>query len=73
MAKPKHRTKAGKAIRKQLEVDVLCNLGSSRYYAFTISCLIRRYWKSREIAPYIPRNFPIWVIIPKLDFLKVMI
>lgn len=42
----------GKAIRKQLEVDFVCNLGSSRYYIQSAYSLPDEAKRIQEIRPF---------------------
>ena len=42
----------GKAIRKQLEVDFVCNLGSSRYYIQSAYSLPDEATRAQEIRPF---------------------
>lgn len=42
----------GKAIRKQLEVDFVCNLGSSRYYVQSAYSLPDEAKRAQEIRPF---------------------
>ncbi len=46
------RDKAGKVIRKQLEVDFVCNSGSSRYYIQSAYSLPDEAKRMQEIRPY---------------------
>ncbi len=46
------RDKSGKVIRKQLEVDFVCNLGSSRYYIQSAYSLPDEAKKLQEIRPF---------------------
>ncbi len=46
------RDKSGKVIRKQLEVDFVCNLGSSRYYIQSAYSLPDETKKLQEIRPF---------------------
>ncbi len=46
------RDKSGKVIRKQLEVDFVCNLGSSRYYIQSAYSLPDEEKKLQEIRPF---------------------
>ncbi len=46
------RDKSGKVIRKQLEVDFVCNLGSSRYYIQSAYSLPNEAKKLQEIRPF---------------------
>ena len=42
----------GKAVRKQLEVDFVCNLGSSRYYIQSAYSLPDENKRTQEIRPF---------------------
>lgn len=42
----------GKVIRKQLEVDFVCNLGSSRYYIQSAYSLPDEEKRTQEIRPF---------------------
>lgn len=46
------RNQEGKAIRKQLEVDFVCNLGSSRYYIQSTYSLPDEAKRMQEIRPF---------------------
>ena len=46
------RNQEGKVIRKQLEVDFVCNLGSSRYYIQSVSSLPNETKRTQEIGPF---------------------
>lgn len=46
------RNKDGKIIRKQIEVDFVCNLGSSRYYIQSAYSLPDEEKRSQEIRPF---------------------
>ena len=46
------KNRAGKAVRKQLEVDFVCNLGSSRYYIQSAYSLPDEAKRSQEIRPF---------------------
>lgn len=46
------KNKEGKAVRKQLEVDFVCNLGSSRYYIQSAYSLTEEEKRSQEIRPF---------------------
>lgn len=46
------RNEAGKVIRKQLEVDFVCNLGSSRYYIQSAYSLPDEIKRSQETRPF---------------------
>ena len=46
------RNQEGKAIRKQLEVDFVCNLGSSRYYIQSAYSLPDEAKRTQEIRPF---------------------
>lgn len=42
----------GNVIRKQLEVDFVCNLGSSRYYIQSVYSLPDEAKRTQEIRPF---------------------
>ncbi len=46
------RDQDGKVIRKQLEVDFVCNLGSSRYYIQSAYSLPDEAKRTQEIRPF---------------------
>ena len=46
------RNEEGKVIRKQLEVDFVCNLGSSRYYIQSAYSLPEEIKRAQEIRPF---------------------
>ena len=46
------RNEEGKVIRKQLEVDFVCNLGSSRYYIQSAYSLPNEIKRAQEIRPF---------------------
>lgn len=46
------RDQIGKVIRKQLEVDFVCNLGSSRYYIQSAYSLPDEVKRTQEIRPF---------------------
>ena len=46
------RNQEGKVIRKQLEVDFVCNLGSSRYYIQSAYSLPDETKRIQEIRPF---------------------
>ena len=46
------RNQEGKAIRKQLEVDFVCNLGSARYYIQSAYSLPDEVKRTQEIRPF---------------------
>ena len=46
------RNQEGKVIRKQLEVDFVCNLGSSRYYIQSAYSLPDEAKRTQEIRPF---------------------
>ena len=46
------KDKAGKVTRKQLEVDFVCNLGSSRYYIQSAYSLPDEEKRTQEIRPF---------------------
>lgn len=46
------KDKEGKVSRKQLEVDFVCNLGSSRYYIQSVSSLPNETKRTQEIRPF---------------------
>lgn len=46
------KDKEGKVSRKQLEVDFVCNLGSSRYYIQSVSSLPNETKRTQEIGPF---------------------
>lgn len=46
------RDQEGKVIRKQLEVDFVCNLGSSRYYIQSAYSLPNEAKRTQEIRPF---------------------
>ena len=46
------RNQEGKVIRKQLEVDFVCNLGSSRYYIQSAYSLPDETKRTQEIRPF---------------------
>lgn len=46
------KNEEGKVIRKQLEVDFVCNLGSSRYYIQSAYSLPDEVKRSQEIRPF---------------------
>jgi len=46
------KDKGGKVIRKQLEVDFVCNLGSSRYYIQSAYSLPDEAKRTQEIRPF---------------------
>lgn len=46
------KDKEGKVSRKQLEVDFVCNLGSSRYYIQSVSSLPNEAKRTQEIRPF---------------------
>ena len=46
------RDKNGKVIRKQLEVDFVCNLGSSRYYIQSAYSRPDETKRTQEIKPF---------------------
>ena len=46
------KDKDGKVIRKQLEVDFVCNLGSSRYYIQSAYSLPDEEKRTQEIRPF---------------------
>lgn len=46
------RNEEGKVIRKQLEVDFVCNLGSSRYYIQSAYSLPDEIKRAQEIRPF---------------------
>ena len=46
------RNQEGKVIRKQLEVDFVCNLGSSRYYIQSAYSLPNEAKRTQEIRPF---------------------
>ena len=46
------KDKAGKVTRKQLEVDFVCNLGSSRYYIQSAYSLPDEAKRTQEIRPF---------------------
>lgn len=46
------RDENGKSVRKQLEVDFVCNLGSKRYYIQSAYSLPDAEKKAQEIRPF---------------------
>ena len=46
------KDKSGKVIRKQLEVDFVCNLGSARYYIQSAYSLPDEAKRIQEIRPF---------------------
>lgn len=46
------KDKDGKAIRKQLEIDFVCNLGSSRYYIQSAYSLPDETKRAQEVRPF---------------------
>ena len=46
------RNQEGKVVRKQLEVDFVCNLGSSRYYIQSAYSLPDEAKRTQEIRPF---------------------
>lgn len=46
------KNQEGKIVRKQLEVDFVCNLGSSRYYIQSASSLPDETKRTQEIRPF---------------------
>ena len=46
------RDQNGKMIRKQLEIDFVCNLGSSRYYIQSAYSLPDEAKRTQEIRPF---------------------
>lgn len=46
------RNQEGKVIRKQLEVDFVCNLGSSRYYIQSAYSLPDEAKRTQKIRPF---------------------
>lgn len=46
------RNQEGKVVRKQLEVDFICNLGSKRYYIQSIYSIPDKEKRSQEIRPF---------------------
>ena len=46
------RDKNGKVIRRQLEIDFVCNLGSSRYYIQSAYSLPDEAKRSQETRPF---------------------
>ena len=46
------KDKEGKRVRKQLEVDFVCNLGSSRYYIQSAYSLPDEAKRTQEIRPF---------------------
>lgn len=46
------KDKAGKVIRKQLEVDFVCNLGSARYYIQSAYSVPDEEKRAQEIRPF---------------------
>lgn len=46
------RNQEGKVVRKQLEVDFICNLGSKRYYIQSVYSIPDKEKRSQEIRPF---------------------
>lgn len=46
------RNQEGKVVRKQLEVDFICNLGSKRYYIQSVYSIPNKEKRSQEIRPF---------------------
>lgn len=46
------KTKDGKTLRKQLEVDFICNLGSARYYIQSAYSIPDEEKRMQEIRPF---------------------
>ena len=46
------RDRDGKVVRKQLEVDFVCNLGSSRYYIQSAYSMPDEAKRTQEIRPF---------------------
>ena len=46
------KNQEGKVVRKRLEVDFVCNLGSSRYYIQSAYSLPDETKRSQEIRPF---------------------
>ena len=46
------KDRTGKVTRKQLEVDFVCNLGSSRYYIQSVYTLPDEAKRTQEVRPF---------------------
>lgn len=57
----------GKVIRKQLEVDFVCNLGSSRYYIQSAYSLPDEEKRTQEIRPFRKNNDSFKKIVITMD------
>ena len=52
MVERTEKSKDGKSVRKRLEVDFVCNLGSARYYIQSAYSLPDEAKRTQEIRPF---------------------